>query len=121
MSAMAAAASVTARFAGVCSVSGRGDAPAGAGASKAARGVVHTRARCGKSSRMMTNGGIGANLRARNDDRASHSTVVAAVMESGSPATSTYQRRPEDVVASNGREVEQFASLPVMRQKSLSG
>ena len=28
---MAAAASVTARFAGVCSVSGRGDAPAGAG------------------------------------------------------------------------------------------
>lgn len=116
---MAAAASVTARFAGVCSVSGRGDAPAGAGASKTARGVVHTRARCGKSSRMMMNGGIGANLRARNDDRASHSTVVAAVMESGSPATSTYQRRPEDVVASNGREVEQFATEAcVARQNS---
>ena len=68
-------------------------------------------ARHGKSSR--TNGGIGANLRLRNDDRASPSTVVAAVMESGSPSTSTYQRRPEDVVASNGREVEYtFAVTP---------
>jgi hypothetical protein len=40
-------------------------------------------------------------------------------MESGSPATSTYQRRPEDVVASNGREVEQFATEAcVARQNS---
>mmetsp|Transcript_10334 Transcript_10334/g.24825 ORF Transcript_10334/g.24825 Transcript_10334/m.24825 type:complete len:430 (+) Transcript_10334:216-1505(+) len=117
MSAMAAAASVTARFAGVCSVSGRCDAPAGGAASRAARGAARMGARHGKSSR--TNGGIGANLRLRNDDRASPSTVVAAVMESGSPSTSTYQRRPEDVVASNGREVEQFAlEACVARQKS---
>ena len=114
---MAAAASVTARFAGVCSVSGRCDAPAGGAASRAARGAARMGARYGKSSR--TNGGIGANLRLRNDDRASPSTVVAAVMESGSPSTSTYQRRPEDVVASNGREVEQFAlEACVARQKS---
>ena len=117
MSAMAAAASVTARFAGVCSVSGRCDAPAGGSASRAARGAARKGARYGKSSR--TNGGIGANLRLRNDDRASPSTVVAAVMESGSPSTSTYQRRPEDVVASNGREVEQRAlEACVARQKS---
>ena len=117
MSAMAAAASVTARFAGVCSVSGRCDAPAGGAASRAARGAARMGARYGKSSR--TNGGIGANLRLRNDDRASPSTVVAAVMESGSPSTSTYQRRPEDVVASNGREVEQRAlEACVARQKS---
>ena len=40
-------------------------------------------------------------------------------MSTRSPATSTYQRRPEDVVASNGREVEQFATEAcVARQNS---
>jgi len=57
---------------------------------------------------------------ARSSARAGSRRVSASLVEPGAaPASATFQRRPEDVVASNGREVEQFAlECCVKRQTS---
>lgn len=89
MASAGAACAMAARFAGVCSVSGRGDGPARVSASRPARGSVRL------------DGGISANAA-----RGGKAVKAASLME---PEQATYARRPEDVVASNGREVEQFA------------
>lgn len=121
--ASAACAVSSSRFAGVCSVSGRGgDATVGRAASRALRnafrlGSLSTDARCGAPSEAKKALRNSRNAEARNKSRSS-SSVSASLAEPGA-APATYQRRPEDVVASNGREVEQYAlQCCVKRQTS---
>ena len=94
---MASASVSQARFAGPCSVSGRAERISAAASTRAARGAANP-ARAFRAA-SLRDAGTRASRRVAASTRAS-------LME---PEQATYQRRPEDVVASNGREVEQFA------------
>ena len=111
MAAAGAAMAMGCRFAGVCSVSGRAEGARAPAAARAPRGAVRL------GSRPMTSNirqkSIGAQAKMI---RTSGGVCVATLMEQ----PNTYQRRPEDVVASNGREVEQLA-LQACVKRQLSG
>lgn len=113
------------RFAGICSVSGRGgDATAGRAVSRASRSAVtlgssSTAARGGPPSEPRKALRSSRNADARGNKNRSSSSVSASLAEPG-PAPATFQRRPEDVVASNGREVEQYA-LQCCVKRQMSG
>ena len=105
------------RLSGVCSVSGRsGDAAAGGAASRSAVRLGSPTAHRGgapKASKAFRS--ISRNA---GDNRRS-SSRVASVAEPPKTTPATFQRNPDDVVASNGREVEQFAlECCVKRQTS---
>lgn len=106
--ASAACAMSASRVAGVCSVSGR-DGSKGGAASRASRGAVRLSAshRGAAGRRALFSGRNNDDAAGGNAPRAS-SRARASLVEPG-VEPSTFARRPEDVVASNGREVEQFA------------
>lgn len=102
-----------ARFAGPCSVSGRAErAPTTAGA-RVVRGAANP-ARAVFSARAIGNAGKPHGVVARRGAAVPHASLMEPTTKQA-----TYKRRPEDVVASNGREVEQFAlESCVARQNS---
>jgi len=102
MASAAAASAAAARFAGVCSVSGRGAASGASASSRGARGAVASRRATAGIAAKAPNAGASA-----RPARASRASVArASLME---PEQQTYARTPESVVASDGRAVEQFA------------
>ena len=104
---MASASVSQARFAGPCSVSGRAERISAAASTRAARKCAANPARAFRAA-SLRDAGTRASRRVAASTRAS-------LME---PEQATYQRRPEDVVASNGREVEQFALEACVRRQT---
>ena len=103
---MASASVSQARFAGPCSVSGRAERVSTAASTRAARGAASP-ARAYLAASLRDAGTRASRLVA--------ASTRASLME---PEQETYQRRPEDVVASNGREVEQFALEACVRRQT---
>jgi len=105
---MASACVSQASFAGPCSVSGRAERVSTVPSTCAARGAANP-ARASFHASSLRKAGKPRVARHRA------ASTQASLME---PQQATYQRRPEDVVASNGREVEQFALESCVRRQN---